>query len=80
MRVTKKTAVAALGGLAAAIYLAVPASAAPDNPCGQAFIPVCSFIPLLPNLDHDVDLTTDPGALNGDAGSALHPGPGGDGG
>jgi hypothetical protein len=39
-------------------WLAAPVSASPDNPCGLTFIPVCAFIPVLPSLDHDVDLTT----------------------
>jgi hypothetical protein len=46
--------------LTAAITLAAPASASPDNPCGATLIPICAFVPALPGLDHDVDLTTDP--------------------
>jgi hypothetical protein len=46
--------------LTAAITLAAPASASPDNPCGATLIPICAFVPVLPGLDHDVDLTTDP--------------------
>jgi hypothetical protein len=46
--------------LTAAITLAAPASASPDNPCGATLIPICAFGPALPGLDHDVDLTTDP--------------------
>ena len=59
------TAAASTVMLTAAITLAAPASASPDNPCGATLIPVCAFVPVLPGLDHDVDLTTgtDPDAL-----------------
>ena len=46
--------------LTAAVTLAAPASASPDNPCGATLIPICAFVPMLPGLDHDVDLTTSP--------------------
>jgi hypothetical protein len=46
--------------LTAATTLAAPASASRDNPCRATLIPICAFVPVLPNLDHDVDLTTDP--------------------
>jgi hypothetical protein len=51
--------------LTAAMTLAAPASASPDNLCGATLIPICAFVPVLPGLDHDVDLTTgpDPDAL-----------------
>jgi hypothetical protein len=49
--------------LTAAMTLAAPASASPDNPCGATLIPICAFVPVLPRLDHDVDLTTGPDAL-----------------
>ena len=32
----------------------------PDSPCGATPIPICAFVPVLPGLDHDVDLTTGP--------------------
>jgi hypothetical protein len=46
--------------LTAAIALAAPVSASPDNPCGATLIPICAFVPVLPSLDHDVDLSADP--------------------
>jgi hypothetical protein len=46
--------------LTAATTLAAPASASPDSPCGATPIPICAFVPVLPGLDHDVDLTTGP--------------------
>jgi hypothetical protein len=56
-----------LVSLVVATVLAPPASASPDNPCGLRFNPVCAFVPTLPNLDHDVDLTTKPDPANPDA-------------
>jgi hypothetical protein len=35
-----------------------PASAAPDNPCDLALGLFCRFLPLAPDLDGDVDLST----------------------
>ena len=46
--------------LTAAMTLVAPASASPDNPCRATLIPVCALVPMLPGLDHDVDLTTGP--------------------
>jgi hypothetical protein len=53
--------------LTAAMTLAAPASASPDNPCGATLIPICAFVPVLPGLDHDVDLTTGPEGPDPDA-------------
>ena len=52
--------------LTAAMTLAAPASASPDNPCGATLIHICAFVPVLPGLDHDVDLTTGPGGPDPD--------------
>jgi hypothetical protein len=35
-----------------------PASAAPDNPCDLAVSFFCRFVPMAPDLDGDVDLST----------------------
>jgi hypothetical protein len=35
--------------------------------CSLHLILLCSMVPALPNLDHDVDLTQDPHALDGAA-------------
>jgi hypothetical protein len=40
--------------LTAAMTLAAPASASPDNPCGATLIPICAFVPVLPGLDEVV--------------------------
>jgi hypothetical protein len=46
--------------LTAAIMLAAPVSASPVSPCGATLIPICAFVPVLPGLAHDVNLTTEP--------------------
>jgi hypothetical protein len=30
----------------------------PPSPCRSMLLPMCSFVPMLPDLDHDIDLTT----------------------
>lgn len=56
--------VAVIGYAVVALGCASSASAAPgDGSCG--FNPLCLLVPALPNLDHDVDLTQDPHALDG---------------
>ncbi len=53
-----KSAIAALGALATAVFLAGPASAEPgDNPCDLAINFFCKFVPIAPDLEDDVDLT-----------------------
>ena len=52
--------------LVGATWLAAPVSASPDNPCELTFIPVCAFVPVLPSLDHDIDLTTNMAPLGPD--------------
>jgi hypothetical protein len=48
-----------------ALVVALTAGPVPrsPSPCGSMPLPVCSFIPLLPDLDHDVDLTTEQPAV-----------------
>lgn len=55
----------------------VPAHDGPGiGNCG--FNPVCLLIPGLPELDHDIDLTKNPGDPQGSAGAAdISPAPGG---
>jgi hypothetical protein len=75
MSITGKTTFAAVAAVVAAIALAVPAGADPNTlPCGLFSNPACAFVPLFPDLDHDVDLTTtDPTALNGDRADEPQP-------
>ncbi|WP_099022372.1 fibronectin-binding protein [Mycolicibacterium palauense] len=45
--------------LAAGVGLAAPAVAEPGPPpCGPSLFPICNFLPIAPQLDGDVDLTT----------------------
>jgi Spy/CpxP family protein refolding chaperone len=56
--VLKRTVIAAAAALAAATFLATPASADPgDNPCEFAINYFCKFIPMAPELEGDLDLT-----------------------
>jgi hypothetical protein len=50
--------IAAVAACGAATLLAAPAGAQPgDNPCELAVTFLCQFVPMAPDLDHDVDLT-----------------------
>lgn len=61
-----RVVIIAIGLIAAAFGVAAPAGADPaDDPCQLAVSFLCRFVPMAPDLDHDVDLTQDPGALNG---------------
>ncbi|MDT5278865.1 MAG: hypothetical protein QOJ20_60 [Mycobacterium sp.] len=54
----KRTAIAAAAALAAGLLLSAPATAEPgDNPCELAINFLCRYVPIAPDLDHDVDLT-----------------------
>ncbi|HTH89068.1 fibronectin-binding protein [Mycobacterium sp.] len=56
----RRPVIAAAAVLAAGVYLATPTSADPgDNPCEFAINYFCKFIPIAPDLEGDVDLTTD---------------------
>jgi hypothetical protein len=56
--VLKTTVVAATTALAAGLLFANPASAEPgDNPCELVISFACRFVPVAPDLDHDIDLT-----------------------
>ncbi len=56
----RRPVIAAAAALAAGVYLATPTSADPgDNPCEFAINYFCKFIPIAPDLEGDVDLTTD---------------------
>jgi hypothetical protein len=51
-------AAAATAMLTSTLTVAAPALASPESPCAATPIPICAFLPVLPSLDHDVDLTT----------------------
>jgi hypothetical protein len=53
-----RTVIAMAAALAAGLLLSAPATAEPgDNPCELAVNFLCRFVPIAPDLDHDVDLT-----------------------
>jgi hypothetical protein len=73
MSMKKKTTLAVVTAFALGICSAAYAGADPGtSPCGPFSNPICAFIPLLPELDHDVDLTMDPGVLNGNGATDVH--------
>jgi hypothetical protein len=54
----KRSVIAAVSAVGAAVLLAAPAGAAPgDNPCELAISFVCRFVPIAPDLEGDIDLT-----------------------
>jgi hypothetical protein len=51
--------------MTAALGFAAPAGAEPgDNPCQFAATFLCKFVPMVPDLDHDIDLTQQPGTVD----------------
>jgi hypothetical protein len=59
MKQTMKASVVALVVLGAQTAFAIPAAADPsDDPCPLAMFFICRMVPVAPNLDGDVDLTT----------------------
>jgi hypothetical protein len=63
MSMAKKAAILALATVTTSLYLAGPAVADPSDPChgGGSFL--CRMIPIMPDLDHDIDLTQNPDAM-----------------
>jgi hypothetical protein len=54
----KRSVIAAVSAIGAAVLLAVPASADPgDNPCEFSVSFICRFVPIAPDLEGDIDLT-----------------------
>ena len=54
----KRTLIAAATAVTAGLLLAAPANAGPnDSPCELAISYFCRFVPVAPDLDHDLDLT-----------------------
>jgi len=73
MQLMAMTLVASVGVMGFSTFLAVPAGAGPvDDPCQLAVVFVCRLLPIAPDLEGDVDLTTqlppaDPAALPPDS-------------
>jgi hypothetical protein len=54
-----RVAIAMMIGLCASLALATPAGAQPGRPpCDLALSFICNIIPTAPDLDHNVDLST----------------------
>lgn len=64
----KKATVVAIAACAVALGMAAPAGAAPsdDGSCPLALPFLCRFLPVAPDLDHNIDLTQNPVNLNGE--------------
>lgn len=69
----RRTPIATAAAIGLGAVLAVPAGAdMADGPCPLTISFLCGFVPIAPDLDHDVDLTThvpasDPAASPADA-------------
>jgi hypothetical protein len=62
----KKAAVVAVAAIGMSLGIAAPAGAdTDDDPCQLAVNFLCKFVPMAPDLDHDIDLTKNPGAIDG---------------
>ena len=54
----KRSVIAAVSAIGAAVLLAAPAGADPgDNPCEFSVSFICRFVPIAPDLEGDIDLT-----------------------
>jgi hypothetical protein len=61
-----RAAIVVTGMIAALFGATPPAGADPtDDPCQLAVTFLCRFVPMAPDLDHNVDLTKEPGIVNG---------------
>ena len=66
MRVMHRVLASAVGAVGVALSLTGPAHADPaGDPCQLAVTFLCKFMPLAPDLDHDIDLTQGPATVNG---------------
>ena len=53
-----------VSGLALGLAASATADSA-DDPCPLAATFLCSFLPIAPDLDHNIDLTQQSGTING---------------
>jgi hypothetical protein len=75
MYVMKKAAIVLSGVVTTALCLAAPAGADPGfDPCHSSVPLLCRMFPMMPDLDHDIDLSQDPDAWTGGQGPASQPG------
>jgi hypothetical protein len=77
MSALKKTAIIMLTAMTTDLYLATPAGADPGfDPCQDSVTFLCRMVPMVPDLDHDVDLTQNPDGLTNGQGVGNQPGAG----
>jgi hypothetical protein len=75
MSFLKRAAIVVLGAVTTGLCLAAPAGADPGfDPCRSSVLFVCRMFPVMPDLDHDIDLTQDPDAMTTGQGPANQPG------
>jgi hypothetical protein len=75
LSVLKRAAVALSGAVMTGLCLAAPAGADPGfDPCHSSVPFLCRMFPMMPDLDHDIDLSQDPDAWTGGQGPASQPG------
>lgn len=63
MRMTSRLNVVIVA-VTAAVGLAAPAEADTRPRCPLAMLFICAALPSVPDLDHDIDLTKDPGGTD----------------
>lgn len=64
MYVVKRAAIALTAAVTTGLCVAPPADADPGfDPCHASVMLLCRFVPMMPDLDHDIDLSQDPDAL-----------------
>jgi hypothetical protein len=72
-----RAVIAAVVSFGAAVVVASPAGADPGSPCELAINFLCRFVPVAPDLDHDLDLTqqqpVDPNAPPPDSLPVVYP-------
>jgi len=74
MSVVKRAAIIVSAAIAAGLGLAAPAGADPGfDPCDSSVLFLCRMFPVMPGLDHDIDLSQDPNALTDGQAPASQP-------
>lgn len=75
MSIAKRAAIIVSAAVAAGLGLAAPAGADPGfDPCHSSVPFLCRIFPVMPDLDHDIDLSQDPNALTDGQAPAGQPG------
>ncbi len=75
MSIVKKAATIVSAAVATALCVAAPASADPGfDPCRASVPLLCRIFPVMPDLDHDIDLSQDPDAWTSGQGPTNQPG------